>query len=150
MTAFLLARPRRARLRRTAAAVTVALSALAGAGAAGAAATPFFPPFGLDLTAQDKTTRPQDDFFQYANGAWLARTPIPPDQPSVSMGRDVFDRVQARLHALLDAAAASAPATPVTDEQKVGAMYAAFMDSARIEALGAAPIQPPIDAIRAA
>ena len=51
-------------------------SLMAGAGVATSA--PFFPPFGLDLTAQDKAVRAQDDFFDYVNGAWLARTPSRP------------------------------------------------------------------------
>jgi len=119
-------------------------------GVARAQTAPFFPPFGLDLTAQDKSIRPQDDFFDYVNGAWLARTPISADQPSVSMGREEANRVEARLHTMLEAAAADTAGPPVTDEQKVGAMYAAFMDSARIDALGAAPIQAQIDALREA
>jgi putative endopeptidase len=111
---------------------------------------PFFPPFGIDLTAQDPNTRPQDDFFQYVNGAWLARTPIPADQAAVSQGADVRNRVQDRLHDLLEAAAATAPENPVTTEQKVGAMYAAFIDSSRIDALGDSPIRAQLDLVRAA
>jgi putative endopeptidase len=111
---------------------------------------PFFPPFGIDLTAQDAKTRPQDDFFQYANGAWLERTPIPPDADRVTQGKDLADRVQDRLHGLLETAARSATANNVTPEQKVGAMYAAFMDAPRIEALGSGPLRPDLDAVRAA
>jgi len=111
---------------------------------------PVYPPFGIDLTAQDPNTRPQDDFYQYVNGAWLARTSIPADQPSVNQDRDISNRVQARLHDLLEDAAATAPENPVTPEQKVGAMYAAFMDSSRIDALGVSPIRAQLDLVRAA
>ena len=38
------------------------------------------PRAGIDLTAIDPSIRPQDDFWQYANGKWLAATPIPPDR----------------------------------------------------------------------
>ncbi len=31
----------------------------------------------IDLTAIDRSVRPGDDFFLYANGAWYAKTPIP-------------------------------------------------------------------------
>jgi putative endopeptidase len=125
-----------------------ALAVIAGmAMAAPASAAPFFPPFGIDLTAQDKTTRPGDDFFQYENGAWLARTPIPPDQTSVSMGRDEANRVEARLHQLLQEAADAAPARPISAGQKVGAMYSAFMDQTRIDALGAIPIRAQIQSV---
>ena len=123
--------------------------ALLAAGARRAQTGPFFPPFGIDLTAQDKTTRPQDDFFQFENGAWLARTPIPADQASVTMGRDEANRVEARLHTLLEAASAKSDQASM-DEGKVGAMYAAYMDAGRIDALGAAPIQDQIRSIRTA
>ena len=53
------------------------------AGAAGAQGSgrPVFPPFGFDMSAVDPSTRPGDDFFQYANGKYLARTEIPADRP---------------------------------------------------------------------
>jgi putative endopeptidase len=113
-------------------------------------AAPFFAPFGIDLTALDTKTRPQDDFFRFVNGAWLDRTPIPDDSDRVSQGQDLADRVEARLHALLEAAAAGAPESAATPEQKVGAMYAAFMDSKTIEALGASPIRADLDLARSA
>lgn len=113
-------------------------------------ARPFYLPFGLDLTAQDGGTRPQDDFFRYVNGAWLDRTPIPPDQDRVTTGKDASNRVEAALHSLLEAAAAAAPERPATTEQKAGAMYAAFMDEARIEKLGASPIRGLLDQARRA
>jgi putative endopeptidase len=121
-----------------------------GAAPARSKPKPFFQPFGIDLTAQDRGTRPQDDFFQYVNGAWLARTPIPADQNSVSAGRDLANRVEARLHELLEAAASAAPDHPVTAEQKVGAMYAAFMNSSRVDALGVSAIRGQIELVRAA
>ena len=127
----------------------VALVLLSLAGAAVAAdRAPFFPPFGLDLAAQDPSVRPQDDFFQYANGGWIERTVIPADGSYMNVFRDLADRVSLRLRTLLESAAAVAPAHPVTVEEKVGAMYAAFMDDQRIEALGAAPIRGAIKAVR--
>jgi putative endopeptidase len=45
------------------------------------AGEPLIPPVGLDMSASDPSTKPGDDFWQYANGAWLARTAIPADKP---------------------------------------------------------------------
>jgi predicted metalloendopeptidase len=42
--------------------------------------------WGLDLTARSPGVDPGDDFFEYANGSWLAKTEIPADQSSVSAG----------------------------------------------------------------
>ena len=36
-------------------------------------------PWGFDMTGRDLTTKPGDDFFQWANGTWHARTEIPSD-----------------------------------------------------------------------
>lgn len=111
---------------------------------------PVYPPFGFDLTAPDKSVKPGDDFFQYANGAYLARAVIPADRPSVSRRLEMTDRMEAQLHTLMeDAARGAAPGASDT-RAKVGAFYAAFMDEAQAERLGAAPLKPELDAIRAA
>jgi len=92
-------------------------------------AAPFFPPFGLDIPSMDKSVRPQDDFFRYVNGGWIARTAIPADKPGIDTFEEISDRTEARLHTLLEQQAAFT-GDPVTPGQKSGAMYAAFMDEA--------------------
>jgi len=121
-----------------------------GAAHAEPTAAPFFPLFGVDLTARDLTTAPGADFFQYANGAWLARTPIPPDKSSASISRLVAERTEGQLHEMMEDLAKRAGAAPADTEGKVGAFYAAFMDAPRIDALGAKPIEAELAAIRAA
>jgi putative endopeptidase len=112
---------------------------------------PFFEPFGVDLSAIDKHERPQDDFYQYVNGAWISRTTIPADQDSVEVtGSQMQDRIDARIRALLEAAAGAQRGPAVTPAQKAGAMYAAFMDADHIEALGSSPIEAELAAVRAA
>jgi putative endopeptidase len=111
---------------------------------------PQYGSWGIDLTAMDPNVKPGDDFNRYASGAWLARTQIPPDQPLASLRHLMSDITEARLHELMEKAAAAAPAQPVTLEQKAGAFYKAFMDEARLDTLGAAPIGPELSAIRAA
>ena len=39
-------------------------------------------PHGLDLAGMDPKVKPGDDFFNYANGTWLAKTEIPADRSS--------------------------------------------------------------------
>ncbi len=103
---------------RVRAATFTALLALASAVEA---AQPVYPPFGLDLTAIDQATRPGDDFFQYANGAYLARTEIPADQSVASRRYEMSLRTEAQLHELLDDAAKDADAEPGDLKGKVGA-----------------------------
>jgi putative endopeptidase len=106
--------------------------------------------WGVDLTAMDRSVKPGDNFNLYASGAWLARTEIPADKPMASLRYVMSDVTEARLHELMEKAAAAAPPKPVTLEQKVGSYYKAFMDAERLETLGAAAIGPELTAIRAA
>jgi putative endopeptidase len=106
--------------------------------------------WGIDLTAMDRSVKPGDNFNLHASGAWLARTEIPGDKPMASLRYVMSDVTEARLHELMEKAAAAAPPTPVTLEQKVGSFYKAFMNDERLETLGAAAIGPELTAIRAA
>lgn len=117
---------------------------------AGVVAAPLYPPFGLDLTAPDRTVRPGDDFFQYANGSYLSRVTIPADRPIVSRRFDMTDRTEGQLHLLLEEAARSATSAPADLKGKIGAFYAAFMDEQAVERIGLKAIAPELDAIRAA
>jgi putative endopeptidase len=113
------------------------------------AGEPLIPPVGLDMSATDPSTKPGDDFWQYANGAWLARTAIPADKPYISEKEAMRDRTEAQLRGLIETAAANALHEPTTVEGKVGAFYKSFMDAPRLEALGARPISTELAAIRA-
>jgi putative endopeptidase len=129
------------------------VSALAGLGVAAAicaalAATDSpFEPWGYDLSALDRSGKPGDDFFRYANGGWLRRTEIPADRSNFGMHAALAERVLGQLRAIMEDAG---KADPRTMEGKVGAYYAAFMDEGRIEKLAAAPLKPELDAVRRA
>ncbi len=132
-------------------AVAVALAVLGASPTHGAEpATLKYGAWGFDATGQDLKTKPGDDFFRYANGAWVDRTPIPADKPGISLRLLESDLAEARLHAIMEDASARVGHAPSKLKGKVGAFYKAFMDEGRIEALGAKPISPELDAIRAA
>ena len=111
-----------------------------------AAARPLYGQWGLDIAGMDRKTSPGDDFFRYANGRWLDTTRIPADKPGYSLRLQMSDRTEARLHALM---MSGAKLRGDGLAAKVGAFYAAFMDKARIETLGAAPLGPLLSEIRA-
>ncbi len=121
----------------------VAAAICAGAYAADAP----FGAWGYDLAARDTSVKPGDDFFAYANGTWLQRTQIPADRSNYGMHAALAERVLLQLRTIMEDAG---KADPTTIEGKVGAYYAAFMDEAHIEALGATPLKPSLDAVRAA
>jgi putative endopeptidase len=87
--------------------------------------------WGVDLTARDMSVRPGDDFDNYANGAWRAKTQIPADQASAGVGYDVYNLTQDQLRAVVSKA---------PTDGKIGALYASFMDEARLEQLDAKPL----------
>src|SRR3954462_10169922 len=110
-----------------------AVLALAAIPARGAEPPPLkYGAWGFDLAGRDLATKPGDDFFRYANGAWLDRTPIPADKPGISLRLLMSNLAEARLHALVEEAAKTAGHEPRTIEGKVGAFYASFMDGGRV------------------
>jgi predicted metalloendopeptidase len=103
---------------------------------------------GVDTTAFDRATRPQDDFFRFVNGGWLKRTPIPDDASSTGSFRQLGELSTTRVRAIAEGAMKSnAPAG--SKLRKVGDMYASASDTARLDALGTTPIQGELDAIAA-
>jgi putative endopeptidase len=103
---------------------------------------------GVDTSSFDRSVRPQDDFFRFVNGGWLARTQIPADRTSTGTFLTLRDNAQAALRAIIDSVSA-APGTPGSEAQKVGDLYRSYMDTARIEALGVTPVQPDLQRIAA-
>ena len=89
---------------------------------------------GIDIAGIDKSVRPGDDFFAYANGAWLASTEIPADRSGWGTGAMVDERTSKRVADLI-ADAAKQGAGPGTDARKVGDYYASFMDEEGLEAI---------------
>ena len=103
--------------------------------------------WGVDLTARNPNVKAGDDFFEFANGAWLARTQIPPDQASTSTGRELFNLTQDQLRALIEASASN-PAS--ARAAQIGGLYKSFMDETAVEARDAKPLAADLAAIDAA
>src|SRR5689334_11766493 len=131
---------RNARLRLMLGALAIAFVPIAAPAADTAPSDkPLYGTWGFDTAGEDTATKPGDDFFRYANGAWLDKTQIPPDKPGISLRLLMTDRTEARLHEMMERAAAKAGHQPAALEGKMGAFYKAFMDENRVEQLGAKP-----------
>jgi len=103
---------------------------------------------GIDPTTMNKAVRPQDDLFRFVNGTWLDNTPFPPEYASAGIGIMLFEKAQADVQAiLLEAAAAGDKGTP--EMQRLGAMYASFMDEKSVESRGVEPLKPLFNEISA-
>jgi putative endopeptidase len=112
----------------------------AGTAASGTIETPHFGKWGVDTSTRDLKVKPGDDFQVYASGKWLATHNIPADQSSTGVGYDTYNRNQERLKAIV----LGAP-----KDSQLGALYASYMDEARLEQLDAAPLKPDLDRIDA-
>ncbi|WP_339928626.1 M13-type metalloendopeptidase [uncultured Brevundimonas sp.] len=104
--------------------------------------------WGFDPASMDTTTRPGNDFDRYASGTWKDETTIPADRASWSVWNVLYDEAQEQLKAIIENSAANPDSSP--EAQRIGNFYASYMDEARVNALGAAPMQPGLAAIRAA
>ena len=111
--------------------------------------TPHYGSWGFDRSGEDTAVKPGDDFFRYANGAWLKRVDIPSDRTRFGNFDILSVLSENRVHAILEQASAKALA-PTTPEGKIGAAYGAFMNEAAIDKRGAAPLQADLQRIRQA
>jgi len=95
---------------------------------------------GFDLSSLDKNTPACTNFYQYANGGWLAANPIPAAYPSWGVGNVLNEKNRDVLHDILEAAAKNTTAAKGSSEQKVGDYYSSCMDEAKIESEGLKPL----------
>jgi predicted metalloendopeptidase len=97
----------------------------------------------------DPSVRAQDNFFEYQNGKWLKATEIPADKSSWGSFAKLHEDIQPQLRAVIEKAAASKDKAAGTDAQRIGDLYASFMDEARLEQLGLTPLRAELDKIAA-
>jgi predicted metalloendopeptidase len=96
---------------------------------------------GLDIAGFDRSVRPQDDLFRFADGTWLKNTDIPSDRSTYG----TFEALETQAELQVNKLAADAA------DPKVGDFYKSFMDTARLEQLGIDPLKEQlarIDAIK--
>ncbi len=133
--------------------LTIALLALAGTACAALAAEPSAKPtfgaWGIDLTGMDRSVKPGDDFFLYANGAWLSRTEIPADRTSTGSFQNLQILSETRMKELVAELEARDPASLNPEEKQIRDLYDAFTDTKQIEARGLDPIKPDLARIAA-
>ncbi len=105
---------------------------------------------GINLSYMDKNVRPQDDFFSYVNGNWVKTTQIPSDKANWGSFNALRENVDdASLDILNKILTESYSAG--SEGEKIQNLYASFMDTAKRNAEGLAPIKgdlAKIDAIK--
>ncbi len=109
--------------------------------AAGAQAAGQKPPLASTV---DPNIKPGDDFYAYANGAWLKATQIPAGKLRWGARDEINELTSLRVTNLLNAAR-TAPAGSLA--RKIADYRDAYQNEAAIDAAGIAPLKPSLDSI---
>ena len=104
---------------------------------------------GIDLSHMDSAIRPQDDLFGHVNGRWLADYAIPADRATDGAFRLLYDRAEEQVRELITQAAERA-GTAASDEQRIGDLYASFLDETALSHRGLRPLIDEVALIDAA
>jgi putative endopeptidase len=103
--------------------------------------------WGYDPANGNPAVAPCDDFFEHANGGWIARTEIPSTESRWGAFNELAEENQKKLRALVDGLA-NGQHKKGSDAQLVGDYYASGMDSAAVEQAGLKYLQPELDKVR--
>jgi putative endopeptidase len=103
---------------------------------------------GIAVANMDRSVKPGDDFYQYANGDWIKRTEIPPDRGRIGVFTALSELSDKRTAALIEETVKTG-ASAGSSGRKIADLYNSYMDEAAIESRGLAPLEPHLKAIAA-
>jgi putative endopeptidase len=99
------------------------------------------------LTNRDTTVSPSDNFFNYANGGWFKRNPIPESERSNGIFRTIGDTINNQIKSICEKSSKNLDAPKGSNEQKIGDFYASGMDTITIDKVGLKPLDKDLKAI---
>ena len=117
----------------------LATALTAAAPALAFAAGPRYGTWGVATEDMDTKVKPGDGFFEFAEGTWLKKHPIPADKTGAGYNYELPDEIEQQVKQMVDDVTAK-PTSPIA--AKIGDSYAAWMDEAGIEQRGLAPLKP--------
>jgi len=97
---------------------------------------------GLDPANLDRTQKPCEDFYQFANGTWLKHNPVPADKSRWGGFEELAERNRDVLKQILQEVSQRRDWPQGSIQQKVSDFYASGMDEAAIARAGLRPLQP--------
>lgn len=96
--------------------------------------------WGFDTRDIDESVRPQDNFYAHANGGWLRKIKIPPEEARWGAFNTLRYETERRLKKIVENA----------HDPLVGRLYRSAVDKARRAKLGVKPLEPLRNMIRSA
>jgi putative endopeptidase len=103
----------------------------------------------FDPSLIDTSVDPCQNFYRFSCNVWFKRNPLPPDQTSYGRFTELAELNRLHLKQILETAASAPADSRDANQQKIGDEYASCMDTATINKLGIAPLQPELDRIAA-
>ena len=109
---------------------------------------------GIDLANLDTTVVPQNDFYQFACGGWMANNPLTPEYARFGsfdkLGLTNLEQVNGLIREIAESQESRDKSRETGSiEQKIGDLYNLAMDTARRDREGIAPVQHTLDEIAA-
>ena len=94
----------------------------------------------FDPSNMDRSIHPGDDFYQYVNGGWIERNPVPSDKTKYNEFKIVEDRTEEQVRKLVEQASNNTSATDSSLDWKIGRLYQSGMDTDSINRQGIEPL----------
>ena len=101
----------------------------------------------IDLGYMNNAVRPQDDFFEFANGSWIKNNPVPASESRWGSFNELDQTNKSKLTAILDAAKEN-QGEKGSMNQLLGAYYSSYTQMEIREKLGVTPIADELEIIR--
>jgi putative endopeptidase len=102
---------------------------------------------GIDLNNMDTSVKAGNDFFQFANGGWLAANPIPPEYSRYGAFDILGKKNQKEIKEIIKELATKEDLEKGSSEQQIRDFYNSGMDTVIIEKLGYNPLKSRLDDI---
>lgn len=107
------------------------------------------PRAALDMTNLDTTVGPGTDFYQYACGGWIRNNPLKPEYSRFGTFDQLREDNLSQLRELVEETAAAPQQQEGGIARKIAVLYSMGLDSAKLNADGAAPVKEELAAIDA-
>ena len=108
---------------------------------------------GIDLANLDTTAVPQNDFYQFACGGWMANNPLTPEYSRFGsfdkLGLNNLEQVNGLIQEIAEKRKGQSTKNRGSIEQKIGDLYNMAMDTARRDQEGIAPVEKTLAEINA-